>query len=264
MPLVHRRLRKRRMLPQVTSGFGDADGNKRNKTTCTPIGDDEENVNSLSPVCSQPITCERWVPENILMDEISLQRDICSIKSMKNARNELVRRLAQQNVYFVREFIYRANPPQPFPKLKIKACYYLSSHGPIVQKSISLHTWCRLCVALDSLFDSNSDANNHYDECIKKIVTDYANASSIQTGSRLLTMSQLHELAISLLDENKIIRPSQFEVVSLLHASNKITQQVVSPQEAEEPTLVTETSLSNNLSQVHTLIRNQWQRVVNK
>jgi hypothetical protein len=200
------------------------------------------------------------VPETLLMDEISIQRDIRSVKSMKDARNELVRRLAQQNVYFVREFIYRANPPQPFPKLKIKACYYLSRHGPRVHTSIPLHAWCRLCVAFDSLFDSNSDANNHYDECIKKIVTVYANVSSIQTGSRLLTLSQLLELATSLLADNKIIRPSQFEVVSFpqeQQTSNEIEiiRRVVSPQEPEEPALLTGTSLSDSTPQAHSQLQ---------
>jgi hypothetical protein len=74
-------------------------------------------------------------------------------------------------------------------------------------------------------------------------------------------MSHLLELvATSLLADNKIIRPSQFEVVSLpqeQQASNEITQQVLSPQELEEPALLTETSLSNK-SQVHSQLQQVW------
>jgi hypothetical protein len=140
------------------------------------------------------ITDDRWVPENVLLDELDiLQRDASSVKSMKVARNELARRLAQKRIYFDRELSTKTKPPQPFPTLDIKSFYYLSRHGPIVQKSISLHAWCRLCIALDS--DSDSE-NYQSDESIIKSATEY-------TGNILLTMSQLIELAPSLLANKK-------------------------------------------------------------
>jgi hypothetical protein len=173
------------------------------------------------------------------MDEMCIEKDTSSAKSMKDARNELARQLTQQNIYFVRELTSKVNPYQPFPSLKIKACYYLSRNGPIVETSISLHAWCRLCVALDS-----DPKNYDSDVSIKQIATEYATVSTIQI------MSQLPLLATFLLAENKIIRPSQFDIVSLpqeqQEASNEITQRVrvVSPQEPEETILSTETPLS--------------------
>jgi hypothetical protein len=147
---------------------------------------------------------------------------------MKDAQNELARWLTQQNIYFVHELTSKAKPPQPFPMLDIKAFYYLSRVGPRPQKSIFLHNWCWLCVALDMLLDSDTK-NYNSDKCIRMtyIVTEYTNVL-IQSSNRCLIMSRLLELvATSLLCDNKIIWPSQFEIVSLpqeQQASNKITQ----------------------------------------
>ena len=140
MPLgVHsvtgRSLRKRRqILPQATSGNENGDGNKRNKTAHVDDGAETAIV----------INDDRWVPENVLFDEFDIvKRNESSVKSMKVARNKLARRLAQKRFYFDRELSTKAKPPQPFQTLDIKSFYYISRHGPIVQKSISLHAWCR-------------------------------------------------------------------------------------------------------------------------
>ncbi len=111
-----RSLRKRRqMLPEATSGNENGDGNKRNKTAHVDDGTESAIV----------ITDDRWVPENVLLDELDkVQRDArSSVESMKVARNELTRRIAQKRIYFDREWSTRAKPPQPFPTLDIKSFY---------------------------------------------------------------------------------------------------------------------------------------------
>jgi hypothetical protein len=225
----------RRTLPQATSGNGNGDRkSKRNKTA--HIGDDAES--------SKPIACDRWVPEDILMEELCIQKDTSSAKSRKDANNEVPLRLTQQNVYFARELTSKAKPPQPFLTLGIYSFYYLSRDGPRPHKSISIHNWCRLCIAFDTILDSDAD-NRNYDELIrmKDAITEYTSIS-IQSSNRHLAMSQLHQLATSLLDENKIIRPSQFEVLALSlphkkEADDDTTQRFVSPE------LVDETALSS-------------------
>jgi hypothetical protein len=73
-------------------------------------------------------------------------------------------------------------------------------------------------------------------------VTEYTNIS-IQSSNRHLMMYQLQELATSLIAN---IQPSQFGVlISLLQASDKYTEQVVSPEEPNKPALLTETPLFN-------------------
>jgi hypothetical protein len=75
------------LVPQATSGNGNADRTKCNKTA--PIGNDAESVNSCKSFFSQPITCDRWVPEHIFMDEMCIQKDMRSVKSMKDAQKKL-------------------------------------------------------------------------------------------------------------------------------------------------------------------------------
>jgi hypothetical protein len=85
MPLDRSNIRQKRMLSQATSGNGTGNGkNKRNN----------KNAGSVN-ISSKPIVCDRWVPESMLMDEMCIEKDTSSAKSMKDARNELAWQLTQ-------------------------------------------------------------------------------------------------------------------------------------------------------------------------